>query len=64
MGKVIFDLGNEERNELAKGKARGELRSTLESNPRKPILVENGDILDIAENLRLLIEYHKKLGGK
>ncbi len=34
MGEIIFDLGNKERNDVAKGKTQGMMESTEEIKPR------------------------------
>jgi hypothetical protein len=55
--KLIIDTPNKELNKAIEDKVRGELRSTPQSNPRKP----ETTILEDMESILLLVEKHKRL---
>jgi hypothetical protein len=55
--KLIIDTPNKELNKAIKDKVRGELRSTPQSNPRKP----ETTILEDMESILSLVEKHKRL---
>ena len=55
--KLIIDTPNKELNKAIEDKVRDELRSTPQSNPRKP----ETTILEDMESILLLVEKHKRL---
>jgi hypothetical protein len=55
--QLIIDTPNKELNKAIKDKVRGELRSTPQSNPRKP----ETTILEDMESILSLVEKHKRL---
>jgi hypothetical protein len=55
--KLIIDTPNKELNKAIEDKVRDELRSTPQSNPRKP----ETTILEDMEHIMSLVEKHKKL---
>jgi hypothetical protein len=55
--KLIIDTPNKELNKAIEDKVRDELRSTPQSNPRKP----ETTIMKDMESILLLVEKHKRL---
>jgi hypothetical protein len=55
MGEIIFDLGNKERNDVAKGKVQGMMESTKEIKPRASEVIDDDSIIGIGNKICKLV---------